>query len=36
MLKGGRGGGGNGGLITGVKNVFENKVHYSHVSFKTR
>ena len=30
------GGGGSGGLITGVKNVFENKLHYSHVSFKTR
>ena len=30
------GGGGSGGLITGVKNVFKNKLHYGHVSFKTR
>ena len=30
-------GGGGGGwvLITGVKNAFENKLHYSHLSFKT-
>ena len=28
------GGGIRGGLITGVKNAFENKFHYIHLSFK--